>query len=120
MSTPADTTSLAKTYLHIGNSGLTVEVLDGEHGPTFQTTFSTFGHPAVTIVHTSVEALREIGEMLLSVANSGHKWGKEYCCVARLSLSQRYGQEEVHFGRTGEGSISDYAEADEVSKEAPL
>lgn len=93
--------TVATTYLHIGNSGLSVSVLDGERGPTLEFHFSTFGHPAVTTVHTSVEALREVGEMLLSAANSAHPWGEEYCCAARLSSSQRYGQEPVTFGSTG-------------------
>lgn len=104
-------TVLGSTYLHIGDSGLSVSVTD-RHGPTLEFKFQTFGHPATTQVFTTVEAIREIGEMLLSVANSGHDFGEEYVCKAWLCSSQRYGEERRSDFRTFSTGSTDHRESD--------
>lgn len=116
--------SLAFTNLHIGNGGLNIAVLDGSEGPTLQFIFSTFGHASTTTVYTSVDGLREVGEMLLSTVNSDHEWQKEYGHHARLTHSRRYGQDEVSFVKTVEGSKDEEdapppIEPDEKIKDSP-
>ena len=115
--------SLAQTYLHVGNGGVNIAVLDGSEGPTLQVILSTFGHPATTTVYTSVEAIREVGEMLLSVANSDHQWQKPYCNHARLTHSRRYGQDEVSFVKTSSGESfpeDDDKDSEDTSKDTPM
>jgi len=78
-----DENVVATTYLHVGNSGLTVKVVDVGWGPTLVVESSSFGNlNNSTRTHTSVEGLRAIRDMLdRAIEHEGYS--EEYCHAAK-------------------------------------
>ena len=104
--------ALAHTYLHIGDGGVTVSVSDDGRAPVLEFRLDCYGTPATITAKTTKDSLREIGEMLLSVANADHPWGEPYAYGARLCSSRRYGQEQVLFVGSEPGEASGIGESE--------
>jgi hypothetical protein len=64
---------VAETYLHVGNSGLTVKVVDQGFGPTFVVESSSFGNLVLShSTMTTVDGLRSIRDMLNVAIDHGN------------------------------------------------
>lgn len=75
--------TVAEVYLHVGNSGLTVKVVDAGYGPTLAFECSSFGN--LTVRHetmTTVEGLKAVRDMLDRAIARGVYSGP-YCHPAR-------------------------------------
>jgi len=77
-------TVLGSVYAHIGNGGVTFQVVDhGRFGPIVVVQSKSFGHVLgqleLAVTAKTLEALAD-----LFVKAKDHKWEKEYCCAARL------------------------------------
>lgn len=67
-------------YLHVGNSGLNVTVMN-ERGPTLLFETSSFGNLNHTLkVFTTVNGLRELRDLLDKALNT--EFSDPYCCAA--------------------------------------
>ena len=72
--------TIGKTYLHVGNSGATFSVVDGGHGPTIEVATSSFGNLKNTLlVHTNLDGLRAIRNMLDDAIGYEGGWSQGYC-----------------------------------------
>lgn len=86
---------VATTYLHVGNSGLTVKVVDQGWGPTFVVESSSFGNlNNSSRTHTTVEGLRAIRDMLDRAIAYGEDedrggYSEQYCHAAEAPQDKR-------------------------------
>lgn len=71
---------VGSVYLHVGNSGLNVAVLN-ERGPTLLLETHSFGNLNSTLkVFTTVNGLRELRDLLDRALST--EFSKPYCCAA--------------------------------------
>lgn len=75
---------IAEQYLHIGNSGVTFQVVDMGHGPTIRVLSSSLGNMVHQFtLHVRPENLTALGEMFKDAA--GFKFSQQYCNVTEPS-----------------------------------
>lgn len=79
--------SHGKVYLHVGNSGATIEVGDEGHGPTLQISTGAFGNLNHQLkIHTTKEGLLELAILFAKAADAMYS---EPYCHAAAPVSQR-------------------------------
>lgn len=78
---------VASVYLHIGNSGVTIGVIDEGWGPTIEISSSSFGNNNTNQkVHVHPEDLKVLSRMF-EIA-SEKKYSQSYCHAARTSKAK--------------------------------
>ncbi len=79
--------SIGEVYLHVGNSGVTFQVVDEGQGPTIIISTSSFGNLNHECkVYATTEGLKKIGEMFLDAASQGYSG--EYVYPAYVPRSE--------------------------------
>jgi hypothetical protein len=86
----------SKLYLHIGDGGVSFEVVDQGHGPTVVISSSHFGNDNLKFsFHTDQASLVQLSTMFLKAA-FGKKYSKDYCYKAHvLKLSGSMQEEDI-------------------------
>ncbi len=100
---------VAETYLHVGNSGLTVKVVDEGYGPTLVFESRSFGNLVATHrTHTTVAGLRAVFDVLArAIAHDGYSG--PYCHAARAARELSDMEDEAVEGGDGAAPADDEA-----------
>lgn len=81
-------------YWHVGNSGVTFEVVDEGHGPTLVVRSGAFGNLKSTFeARTDEYSMRLLGLMLLNAAS--RRYSEIYCHPAHVELPRKRGAEQA-------------------------
>lgn len=100
----ADLPEKFKTYLHVGNSGVTFSVWDSGYGPEIRIESSAFGNIVNTsVVYTNTKSLKKIGEMLIEA--SQYEYSKEYVHSAKCPSTERFRGSEDAEGTNFKGEF---------------
>jgi hypothetical protein len=84
-----------KLYLHVGDGGVSFEVVDQGHGPTVVISSSHFGNDNLKFsFHTDQASLVQLSTMLLKAA-LGKKYSKDYCYKAHVLKLSDSAQEDL-------------------------